>query len=558
MKRLKLLFIYTLTIVGFTWNTASGQSNDEKITKNLEILFNVFKEINLLYVDPVNPDSLIKSAAWGMSRQLDPYTEYFSQKDMEEFEIRTTGKYGGIGAVIKQRKGVDYIMIAEPYEGSPADKAGLKIDDRITAINGESAKGFSSEKVSSLLKGDPETTFTIEIESEADSTRKTLTIKRERISIPSVSYSGVVAPQTGYISLTTFAEGAADEIAEALNKLKKEENITSLVLDFRNNGGGLISEAVKIVGLFIPHNSKVVSTKGKLESAKYEYLTTNQPIDTTIRLAVMINGNSASASEIVAGALQDYDRAVICGQRSFGKGLVQSTRAVGHNSFLKITTAKYYIPSGRCIQAINYSKRNSKGEIEHIPDSLINEFKTAKGRKVYDGGGIMPDLRIAPSYHTLFTLSLYSQGYIEDFARIYYKKYPLRGTETGKRFTLTDEEYNEFIEYAKDKKIDYKSETDAAVKMLRKIATREKYLERIEQQIKALEELIKTENIDNLTAFRSEIQPLIESEIILRHHYRRGEIRHSLGDDNELNETLKVLNNPDELAKYLSKDTDRK
>ena len=272
----------------------------------------------------------------------------------------------------------------------------------------------------------------------------------------------------------------------------------------------------------------------------------------------MINGNSASASEIVAGALQDYDRAVICGQRSFGKGLVQSTRAVGYNSFLKITTAKYYIPSGRCIQAINYSKRNSKGEIEHIPDSLINEFQTAKGRKVYDGGGIMPDLRITPSYHTLFTVSLYGQGYIEDFARIFYKKYPLRGTETGKRFTLTDEEYQEFIEYAKDKKIDYKSETDAAVKMLRKIATREKYLERVEPQIKALEELIKTENVDNLTAFRSEIQPLIEGEIILRHYYRRGEIHHSLGNDNELNETVKVLNNPDELAKYLSKDTDRK
>ena len=558
MKRLKILLICIIAASGVAWVTNPDENPDAKITKNLEILFNLFKEINLFYVDPVNPDSLLRSAAWGMSRHLDPYTEYFSKKDMKEFEIMTTGKYGGIGSSIKQRKGVDYIMIAEPYEGSPADRAGLKTDDRIIAINGESAKGFTSEKVSSLLKGDPETTFTIEIESEADSSRKTLTIKRERISIPSVAYSGVVAPQTGYISLTTFAEGAADEIAKAFVELKKDENINSLILDLRNNGGGLINEAVKIVGLFVPLNTKVVSTKGKLESSSHEYFTDNQPIDTTIRLAVMINDNSASASEIVAGALQDYDRALISGQRSFGKGLVQATRPVGHSSYLKITTAKYHIPSGRCIQAINYSKRNSKGAIEHIPDSLINEFKTAKGRKVYDGGGIMPDLKIAPTYHTIFTVSLYSQGYIEDFARIFYKKYPLRGSETGKRFTLTDEEYTEFIEYAKDKKIDFKSETDAAVKMLRKVATREKYLDRIEEQIKALEEKIKTENIDNLTAFRWDIQPLIENEIILRHHYRKGVIRNSLGSDEELTKTLKVLNTPSEYEKYLNKDTDRK
>ena len=558
MKRLKILLICIIAASGVAWVTNPDENPDTKITKNLEILFNVFKEINLFYVDPVNPDSLLRSAAWGMSRHLDPYTEYFSKKDMKEFEIMTTGKYGGIGSSIKQRKGVDYIMIAEPYEGSPADRAGLKIDDRIIAINGESAKGFTSEKVSSLLKGDPETTFTIEIESEADSSRKTLTIKRERISIPSVAYSGIVAPKTGYISLTTFAEGAANEIAEALTKLKKEENINSLILDFRNNGGGLINEAVKIVGLFVPHNTKVVSTKGKLESSSHEYFTDNQPIDTTIRLAVIINGSSASASEIVAGALQDYDRALICGQRSFGKGLVQATRPVGHSSYLKITTAKYYIPSGRCIQAINYSKRNNKGAIEHIPDSLINEFKTAKGRKVYDGGGIMPDLKIAPTYHTIFTVSLYSQGYIEDFARIFYKKHPLRGSETGQKFTLTDDEYAEFINYAKDKKIDFKSETDAAVKMLRKVATREKYLDRIEEQIKALEEKIKTENIDNLTAFRWDIQPLIENEIILRHHYRKGVIRNSLSSDEELIKTLEVVNTPSEYEKYLNKDTDRK
>ena len=556
MKRLKI-FLICIASAAIVVGISANNNPDLKITKNLEVLFNIFKEVNMFYVDPINPDSLVEAAAWGMSKHLDPYTEYFSEKDMQEFEIITTGKYGGIGAIISQIKGADYVIIAEPYQGSPADKAGLKIDDKIISIDGVSTKGFTSEKISSMLKGDPETTIKIEVES-VDSTRKTLTIKREQISLPSVSYSGIVAPGTGYIALRTFAEGAANEIATALIKLKNEYKITSLILDFRNNGGGLISEAVNIVGLFVPHNTKVVSTKGKLKSSEHSYYTENQPIDTTIKLAVMINHHSASSSEIVAGALQDYDRAVICGQRSFGKGLVQATRHVGHRSYLKITTAKYYIPSGRCIQAINYSKRNNKGEIEHIPDSLIREFKTAKGRKVYDGGGIMPDLKIEPQYHSVFTISLFGQGIIEDFARKYYKEHPLRGSEMPEKFTLTDSEYQEFVDFAKDKKIELKSETEGAIKILRNIATREKYINKIENQLKALENEMRSENKEYLIAFRSEIQPLIENDIIIRYQYRQGVIRHSLTSDNELKQIISILNDNTELERLLNKDTERK
>ena len=537
---------------------SASNNSDLKITKNLEIFFNIFKEINMFYVDPINPDSLLESAAWGMSKHLDPYTEYFSEKNMQQFEIMTTGKYGGIGSVIKQRKDEEFVLIAEPYKNSPADKAGLKIDDKIIAINGVSTKGFTTEKISSMLKGDPETTFTLDIETEADNSRKTLTIKRERISIPSVSYSGIVAPGIGYISLRTFSENSASEIAAEVSKLKTNENITSLILDFRNNTGGLINEAVDLVGLFVPFNTKVVSTKGQLKSSETEYFTKNQPIDTTISLAVMINPNSASASEIVAGALQDYDRAIICGQRSFGKGLVQATRHVGHNSYLKITTAKYYIPSGRCIQAINYSKRNNNGEIEHIPDSLIKEFKTAKGRKVYDGGGIMPDFRTEPQYHSVFTVNLYGLGYIEDFARMFYKKYPTRGSEMPEKFTLSDDEYQEFVNFVKNKKMDFKSETESAIQVLRKIATREKYINNIDEQLKVIEEKIKCENVDNLMTFRDDIQTLIENDIILRHHYRQGVVRHSLVSDTELKEVISILNNPSKLEEFLNKDTDKK
>ena len=440
--------------------------NDFGLGRNMEIAVNMMRELSLNYVDPVDPDRLMEGAAAGMVSDLDPYTEYIPEEGMQDFELLTTGKYGGIGALIRQKD--DYVRIAQPYQGSPADKAGLKIGDKILSIDGKDAKGFTTEQVSSRLKGEPGSKVKVTVE-HLDGTQQTAAIRRERIAIPGVPYAGWVADGIGYIRHSDFTEGCYEEMRAAIERLRTERPLKGLVLDYRSNGGGIMQEAVKILGMFVPKGTEVVSTKGRSEDSKQVFRTDTEPILADLPLTVLINGNSASAAEIVAGALQDLDRAVLIGQRSFGKGLVQSPRPLGYNAMLKLTTAKYYIPSGRCIQAIDYSSRDEKGAVKSVPDSLVREFRTRGGRKVYDGGGIMPDERIDPEYISRFAMTLYAMGYVDDFADLYFREHGMQRIDP-RTFTLTDADYERFEQFMADKEVKYESDTRRALNRIKEAA----------------------------------------------------------------------------------------
>ncbi|MBR3590439.1 MAG: S41 family peptidase, partial [Alistipes sp.] len=393
---------------------------DFELGRATEILANIMREYHTSYVDKVDADNLLKSAVDGLVGATDPYSEYLSESDMADFEMLTTGKYGGVGSLIRKRG--DYVVFAQPYKGTPSDEAGVKIGDKILAIEGEDMRGVATDVISSRLKGDPGTEVSVTIERNIDSRVDTLKLKRRRISIPSVPYAGYVAPGIGYIVHNDFIEGSYDEVRRALERLMKEDSLRGLVLDYRSNGGGLMQEAVDIASLFVPYGERVVSIMGRDSSSLHHYDTRYRPLAEELPIVILVSGSSASASEILAGAMQDADRGVIMGQRTYGKGLVQGTRPLGYGSYLKYTTAKYYIPSGRCIQAVNYSKRRSDGSVESVPDSLISEFKTRGGRKVYDGGGIVPDVRIEPQYVSRFALTLYAMGYMEDWADGYMRR----------------------------------------------------------------------------------------------------------------------------------------
>ena len=351
------------------------QSEDFALGRNAEVLVNMLRELSTQYVDKIDADLLLQRSAAGMATALDPYTEYLPEQKMTSFEIMTTGQYGGVGSLIRQKG--DHVIFAQPYEGSPADRAGIRIGDRIISIDGEDASGFTTEQVSTRLKGDPDTDVRLVVEHSLDSRRDTLTLRRERIAIPSVPWSGYVADGIGYIQHSDFTERSYEQVRNALERLRAEGQLRGLVLDYRSNGGGIMQEAVKIASLFVPKGTLIVSTMGRDSTSRREYRTENEPIAADLPIVFLINSSTASSSEILAGALQDLDRAAVIGQRSYGKGLVQATRYLGYNSYLKLTTAKYYIPSGRCIQAVNYAERDADGGVATIPDSLLTEYRTA-------------------------------------------------------------------------------------------------------------------------------------------------------------------------------------
>lgn len=518
-----------------------AKSNDFGLGRNMEIVINMMRELSLGYVDPIDPDHLAERAADGMVNDLDPYTEYIPEKRMSEFEMLTTGKYGGIGSLIRQKE--DYVRIAQPYKNSPADRAGLKIGDRIVAIDGKDAKGYTTEQVSSLLKGEPGSKVEVTVE-HLDGTRQTATIRRERIAIPGVPYAGWVADGIGYIRHSDFTEGCYEEVRSAIERLRGEHELKGLILDYRSNGGGILQEAVKILSLFVPKGTEVVSTKGRTEESRQSFSTASDPEFADLPLVILINGNSASASEIVAGALQDLDRAVLLGQRSFGKGLVQSTRSLGYNAMLKLTTAKYYIPSGRCIQAVDYS-RSQEGSVRSIPDSLISEFKTRAGRKVYDGGGIMPDICTDPEYISRFAATLYALGFVEDFGDDYMRRHPQQQIDL-RTFSITDADYADFVAFMKDKKVPYESDTRRALRSLKKAAKDDRFGE-LSKRFEELEAELKDDTQTNLETYRKEVIKTINDDIVLRHGYSAGMIEHSLTDDKEVAEAVKVLR---DTAKY--------
>lgn len=515
--------------------TTFAVRNDFGLGRNMEIAVNMMRELSLNYVDPVDPDVLMNGAAAGMVRDLDPYTEFIPEEGMSDFELLTTGKYGGIGSLIRQKE--DYVRIAQPYEGSPADRAGLKIGDMILAIDGTDARGFATEQVSSRLKGEPGSKVRVTVR-HLDGTEQTATIRRERIAIPGIPYAGWLGDGIGYIRHSDFTEGCYEEMRAAIERLRSEGELRGLVLDYRSNGGGIMQEAVKILGLFVPKGTEVLSTKGRTEESKQSYRTDAEPLLPDLPLAVLVNGNSASASEIVAGALQDLDRAVLVGQRSFGKGLVQSSRPLGYNAMLKLTTAKYYIPSGRCIQAIDYS-HSQQGSVSAVPDSLISEFTTRAGRKVYDGGGIMPDIRTEAEYISRFAATLYALGFIEDFGDEYTRRNPTLAGDPV-RFTLTEDDYADFTEFMKDKEVPYESDTRRALKALRKAAESDRFAE-LEERFGQIEAELKDDTQTNLETYRRQIVESIENDIIQRHAYTSGVIARSLLADKEVHRAVEAL-----------------
>lgn len=523
--------------------------------RGMEILVNMFRELMLYYVDEPDPDVLLSDAAAGMVGSLDPYTEYISEENMEAFQQLTSGKYAGIGSLIRQEG--DYVVFAEPYKGTPADRAGIKIGDRILEVDGRSAKGMGNEWVSERLKGEPGTTVKVKVEKYHTGEVETFKIRREIISRSGISFYGMVNDSVGYISHTDFTEECSNDMRMAVMDLKGQ-GATSLVLDYRNNGGGIMQEAVKIVSFFVPRGTGVVSMRGRTAETSASFETQNEPVDTGIPIAVLVNGGSASASEIVAGALQDLDRAVLVGSRTYGKGLVQSPRHIGYNSYLKLTTAKYYLPSGRCIQAIDYARRGEDGSISYIPDSLVSEFSTRGGRKVYDGGGVMPDSVLTPRYISRFVYLVYNLGYVSQFADIYSKENWGRNILPGE-FALTDDDYDRFTAFMKDKEVEWESETQRTLRILLERARQERYLDNVQDELAAIASKLKDDKESSLQLYREELTGLIENEIILRFAYSEGVVEHNFRKDEDVRVAAALLADRQAYDEIItSKDTRRK
>lgn len=522
--------------------------NDFGLGRNTEILVNLMRELSLNYVDEVSPDRLMQQAAAGMTRTLDPYTEFMPEEQMSDFELLTTGKYGGVGSLI--RKKGDYVIFAQPYKGSPADRAGIRIGDRIVRIDGQEARDMTIEQVSALLKGSPGTKVKLTVERLLGGEQQELTLRRERIAIPSVPYYGYVADGIGYIQHSDFTEGSYDELRAALEALQRQGELRGLILDYRSNGGGILQEAVKIVSLFVPKGTEVVSTRGRAKDAGHTFRTESAPVAPNLPLAVLVNGNTASSAEIVAGALQDLDRAVLIGQKSFGKGLVQSTRPLGYNTMVKMTTAKYYMPSGRCIQAIDYSAHEGRGGAKQVPDSLVHAFTTRAGRTVYDGGGITPDVRTEPQYVSRFAMTLYALGFIEDFVDDYMREHAA-DTIDNRTFSITDADYDRFVAFMQDKEVPYESDTRRVLKSLKTAAGNDRYTE-LEEEIERLESQLRDDKLTNLATYRGEITDAINSDVVLRHSYVEGVVEHGLTDDREVAEAVRLLGDPAQLARMLS------
>lgn len=538
LSKISKKWILLLSIPAITFVSFGFVDNYFELSKNLDIFATLLREVNTYYVDDVKPGDLVKTGIDEMLNSLDPYTEYYPESDIEDYKIMVTGQYGGIGSLIRQKD--DRIMIGEPYEGFPAQKSGLMSGDIITEIDGKSIKGKNTSDVSKLLKGQAGTVVKVMIEREGEKKPFEVSLTREEIKIKNVPYYGVVGDGTvGYIKLTGFTEDASKEVKSAFLELKEKNKIKSLVFDLRDNGGGLLKEAVDIVNTFVDKNLTIVEQKGKIKEMNRTHKSQYNPIDTTMPVAVLINRNSASASEIVSGSLQDLDRAVVVGQRSFGKGLVQQTLPLSYGTQVKVTTAKYYTPSGRCIQELDYFHKSKSGKAETVPDSLIREYKTKRGRSVYDGSGIYPDIILEPRTYALITGTIISKSYIFDYAtkyRIAHSSIP-----AAKDFSLTESEYNDFLQYLSDKKYDYTTQTEKSLNELKKNTEKEKYFESIKSSFEDLKAKVEANKKQDLTKYKKEIKEFLEEEIAARYQYQRGRLESSLRTDDELKEAVKVL-----------------
>lgn len=554
----RLLFVVaalTATVESYA-QTDSRVQRDFELGESIEVLANIMREFEVGFVDDVSAKQLLNSAARGMITATDPYSEYLSEEAMSNFEIMTTGRYGGVGSLIRKRD--DYVIFAQPYKGSPSDLAGIKVGDKILAIDGQSMQGKDVSVISSHLKGEPESDVEVVIERNIDGAVDTLQLTRKRISIPSVNYAGIIRDGVGYISHNDFIEGSYDEMRRAVEQLMATDSLRGIVLDYRSNGGGVMQEAVDIASLFVPRGSRVLSLMGRDSSSLKHLETRYAPLAEDIPVVVLVSGNSASASEILAGALQDMDRAVIMGSRTYGKGLVQGTRYVGYNSYLKYTTAKYYTPSGRCVQSRNYATMRNEGSVTTVPDSLISEFRTRGGRKVYDGGGIVPDVKIEPKYVSRFAVMLYAMGLMEDWADKYMRTHHTDKIDV-RTFTITNEDYADFCSYIADKEIPYESETRQALKALERAMERDLYTESLGEAVEQLKSQLKDDKLSNMQTYRGEIVDALNSDIVMRHAYNEGVQERIAATDEEVDRAIELILNAEEYQRILaSQDVDKR
>lgn len=557
MNARKMLAGAFIVMLGMGMTSFKEDDRNFQISKNLDIFNSIFKELDLFYVDTVNAEKMIQTGVEGMLSLTDPYTEYYPEEEVSSLKEMTTGKYGGIGAAIRYYEAKDRIAVVEPTEGMPAAEAGVKAGDIILSVGGkEMVRGdmkpqeFSS-KVSEALRGEPGTSFVLKVlrPLKNDSTVMEFKITRKNIRTNPVPYYGMVKDSIGYLALSSFTENSAKDFKKAFIELK-QKGAKSLIIDLRDNGGGSLSEAVDIVNLYVPKGQEIVVTKGKVRQAQGSYKTQNEPVDTQIPLAVLVNGATASASEIVSGSLQDLDRAVVIGSRTFGKGLVQTIRPLPYNGTLKVTTSKYYIPSGRCIQAIDYAKKNADGSVARTPDSLTTVFHTAAGREVRDGGGIRPDIEVKGDKIPNIVFYLMNDDLIFDYATQYCWDHPTLASVDD--FKLTDADYEAFKKLVKSRNFTYDRQSEKMLKSLKEIAEFEGYMTEAAEEFKALEKKLN-HNLDrDLDYFAKPIKEYISQEIVTRYFYQRGAAIERLKDDTDLEEAIKVLQNPVRYREILS------
>jgi len=544
-------YILLIVVFGITGPGIKAQAPNQQgfeIMKNLDIFSAMMKELNQDYVDEINPGELTETGIEAMLESLDPYTNFIPESQVEDYKFITTGQYGGIGSLIHQQG--DYVIISEPYEGSPSDKSGLKAGDKILEINGKEAKGKTYDDVSAILKGQAGTTVSLVIQRDGESKPIEKTITRENIKIDNIPYSGLVGNNTGYIKLTGFTQNAAKEVKQAYLKLKEGAGLNGIILDLRGNGGGLLTEAVEIANLFVERGQDIVSTKGKMADKNRTHQTMNPPVDLTIPVVVLVDRSSASASEILAGSLQDLDRGVVIGQRTFGKGLVQNVVPLSYNAQMKITVAKYYIPSGRCIQAIDYEHKNKDGTFGKIPDSLIRAFKTKNGRTVYDGGGINPDIVTKAKQYSNVTTSLFSKYLIFDYATKFAREHS--SIAPADSFAITDSIYTDFLEFLQGKDFTYKTRSETALENLKNTALKENYFDAIKSEYDLLTDRMKKDKQEDLKKYSDQIRDLLRLEIVTRYYYQKGKILSSLKKDTDLAEAIATINDTEKFSGILA------
>lgn len=543
-KKLIVLFIPVLAVFAFSFTPPAERYFE--IAKNLDIFASLFKEVNAMYVDEVNPNQLIRTGIDAMLISLDPYTNFIAEDEVETYRTMNTGQYGGIGAVTRIIG--NRTLITMIYEGFPAEKNGLKIGDEVIKMDEVDLSKISIEEANRLMRGQLGTTVKLTVKRLGTPGLINLEFKREKIKISNVPYHGMVGNNTGYIQLTDFTPDAGKEVKNAVLNLKSQ-GATAIILDLRDNPGGLLFEAVNICNIFIPKGKQVVTTRGKIQNSNISYETLNSPVDLEIPVAVLINRGSASASEIVAGTLQDYDRAIIIGEKSFGKGLVQMPRPLSYNAQVKITTAKYYTPTGRCIQVLDYSHRREDGSAGAIPDSLKKEFKTTHGRTVYDGGGIDPDIVLDSENISPLTQMLYGNGFIFDYATLYAAEHLT--IPAAREFQLTDKEYDEFVRWVKSKQYNYRSLVEIELSLLKEQAKKERYYDDLSPQFEQIGELLKESRKKDLYTFKDQIKSLLEQDIASRYYLEKGSTEVQFKLDADIKKSIEILHTPTAYKKML-------